>query len=372
MAKFDRYMLSQLLLFFGFFALVLVAVFWIGQAVRLFDRLIADGQSLLVFLEFTALGLPRLILMVLPLASFASAVYVMNRLSNESEITVMQAIGSSPWRLTRPVFFFGLIVAAMVAVLSHVLVPTALDRLTAREHEVNQDVTARLLTEGTFVHPSDGVTLYTREIDEDGVLNGVFLSDRRSPEARLIYTAATAYLVRGEGETSLIMIDGLAQRYTPEDGRLATTTFLDFSYDISNMVNTSPLSEQQVRALPSWLLFGDWDAIATRIGKSRDAIAEEFHSRLAQPLFSMATALFGFAVLLTAGFSRFGAWRQILAAFVVLLVLDSFRTALGEQVRTDASKWPLIYVPTLIGFALVTVLLAYSSKPGWRRRQAAP
>ena len=82
-------MLSQLLLFFGFFALVLVAVFWISRAVRLFDRLIADGQSTLVFLEFTALGLPRIILLVLPLATFAAAVYVTNRLRNESELTVM-------------------------------------------------------------------------------------------------------------------------------------------------------------------------------------------------------------------------------------------------------------------------------------------
>ena len=57
-AKFDRYMLSQLLVLFGFFSLVLVAVFWINRAVVLFDRLIGDGQTALVFLEFTALGRP--------------------------------------------------------------------------------------------------------------------------------------------------------------------------------------------------------------------------------------------------------------------------------------------------------------------------
>ena len=74
MARLDRYMLSQLLLLFGFFALVLVALFWINRAVILFDRLIGDGQSALVFLEFTALGLPKLITTVLPIAAFAGAV----------------------------------------------------------------------------------------------------------------------------------------------------------------------------------------------------------------------------------------------------------------------------------------------------------
>ena len=82
MAKFDRYMLSQLLVLFGFFSLVLVAVFWINRAVVLFDRLIGDGQTALVFLEFSALGMPKLISTVLPLSTFAAAVYVTNRLNN--------------------------------------------------------------------------------------------------------------------------------------------------------------------------------------------------------------------------------------------------------------------------------------------------
>ena len=59
MVRIDRYMLSQLLVLFGFFALVLVAVLWINRGVSLFEQLISDGQSALVFMEFTALGLPK-------------------------------------------------------------------------------------------------------------------------------------------------------------------------------------------------------------------------------------------------------------------------------------------------------------------------
>ncbi|MCP3882960.1 MAG: LptF/LptG family permease, partial [Sulfitobacter sp.] len=108
MAKFDRYMLSQFLILFSFFALILVAIFWINRAVVLFDRLIGDGQTALVFLEFTVLGLPKLITTVLPIATFAGSVYVINRMTSESELTVLQATGTSPWRLARPVFVYGL------------------------------------------------------------------------------------------------------------------------------------------------------------------------------------------------------------------------------------------------------------------------
>ena len=38
--KFDRYILSQLMVMFGFFALVLVSVYWVNNTVKVFDRLI--------------------------------------------------------------------------------------------------------------------------------------------------------------------------------------------------------------------------------------------------------------------------------------------------------------------------------------------
>ena len=104
--RFDRYMLSQLLVLFGFFALVLVAVYWVNRAVVLFDRLIADGHSAGIFLEFTVLSLPAVVALVLPMSAFAAAVYVTNRLSNDSELVVVRATGFSPWRLARPVLAF--------------------------------------------------------------------------------------------------------------------------------------------------------------------------------------------------------------------------------------------------------------------------
>ena len=98
MARFDRYLLSQFMIHFGFFALVLVMVYWVNRAVVLFDQLIANGQSATVFLEFTTLTLPNVIRIVLPVAAFASVVYVTNRLQSESELVVMQSTGYSTRR----------------------------------------------------------------------------------------------------------------------------------------------------------------------------------------------------------------------------------------------------------------------------------
>ena len=368
MARIDRYMLSQLLVMFGFFSLVLVALFWINRAVVLFDRLIGDGQSALVFLEFTALGLPKLIVTVLPIATFAASVYVTNRMSAESELTVLQAAGSGPWRLARPVFIFGLCVALMMTVLSHFLVPMAQGQLKEREVEVSQNLTARLLTEGTFLHPTDDVTFYTRAIDTDGVLRDVFLSDRRDQEEGIIYTAAEAYLTRNGEATTLIMVDGMAQRLNMVNKRLATAKFSDFSFDITPLVGSSDDINQSAAAMITPALLYNWKAIAERTGASEGDVAEELHGRFAQPLFCIVAAMIGFATLILGGFSRFGVWREAVIAFALLIAIDGTRGTLVAQVRETAALWPLVYLPSLIGAVLAITMLWQAAHPRWSRR----
>ena len=368
MARFDRYMLSQLLILFGFFSLVLVSIFWINSAVVLFDHLIGDGQTALVFLEFTALGLPRLIATVLPIATFAAAVYVTNRMTSDSELTVLQATGSSPWVLARPVLVFGVCVALFMATLSNFLVPMATAQLKEREQEIAQNVTARLLTEGTFLHPTKSVTFYTRTIDTDGVLRDVFLSDRRDAEMDIIYTAAEAYLARNGDATTLIMVDGLAQRMEQDGLRLATAKFADFSFDISSLVRSDTISKPQITNLTTPALLRSWDTVQQTAKRSAGAVSEELHSRFAQPLFCIVAALVGFSTLLISGFSRFGVWREIIIAFGLLIFLDGVRGTLSTQMVGNAALWPLLYVPSLIGAAIAGLMLLHSANPTWRAR----
>lgn len=363
MSRYDRYVLSQLLLFFGFFALVLVAVFWINRAVVLFDRLIGDGQSALVFLEFTALTLPNLIRMVLPMAAFAAAVYVTNRLNSESELTVMQATGTGPFRLARPVLVFGLIAAGMMSVLTHILMPASTSQLAIREAEVSRNVTARLLSEGSFLHPADGVTFFVRQIDRDGTLNDVFLSDRRNPAQSATYTAARAFLVREGDRANLIMVDGIAQRLNNAANMLSTTAFQDFSYDITALVRKETEAARDIRAIPTIELFTGQAQILANEKFTAGELAEELHLRFARALICVSVALIGFSSLMLGGFSRFGVWRQALVAFVLLIVLEALRGVVDGPVLDNPAAWPLIYLPTVVGLVISGIFLRFAGRP---------
>lgn len=363
MSRYDRYVLSQFLLFFGFFSLILVAVFWISRAVVLFDRLIGGGQSALVFLEFTALILPNLVRMILPISAFAAAVYFTNRLDNESELTVMQATGSSPWRLARPALYFGLVTAAMMSMLTHFLLPASINQLAVREAEVARNITAKLLSEGSFLHPAPGITFYVRKIDADGQLNDVFLSDSRDPENPVTYTGAEAFLVRDGARSSLILVDGLARQLNTENRTLATTHFSDFSYDISALISREATSARNIRAIPTLELIRDPAQVSKDDGYTAGQLTEELHLRFSRALVCVAVTLIGFSTLLLGGFSRFGVWRQALLAFVILIALETLRGVVSAPVLETPTLWPLLYLPTALGLALSAVFLQVSGRP---------
>ncbi len=369
MSRFDRYMLSQLLALFGFFSLVLVLVYWINRAVGLFDKLIGDGQSSLVFLEFSLLTLPFIIQLVMPISAFAATVYVTNRLTSESELVVMQATGFSAFRLARPVLYFGVIVAMMMMVLMHVLVPISRTMMADRSAEISENVTARFLTEGQFTHPASGITLYIREITENGELLDIFLADDRAEKTRTTYTARRAFLVKGTDGPKLVMFDGMAQSVARDGARLAVTQFADFAYDLADLITGTVRTGRGVDELATRELLRPSAAVMTETGKSRSALLFEGNNRFGQPMLATAAALIGFSALLLGAFSRFGLWRQILFAIVLLIVVQTVNTVVAAAGKQDDKGWVLAYVPALFGICIAAVLLWLSQRPRRLRKR---
>ena len=373
MQKFDRYLLAQLTVLFGFFSLVLISVYWVNRAVVLFDQLVGDGQSALVFLEFTALALPNVIRLVLPVSAFAATVYVVNRLTSESELVVVQAMGFSSYRLARPVFLFGLMVAMLVMVLNHVLVPASRAVLAERKVEIAQNITARLLTEGQFLHPAEGVTFYIRDISADGELRNVFLSDARSASQTTTYTAERALLVPGEDGPKLVMFDGLAQTLRSNGDRLFTTSFADSVYDIAGLIDPGGARALNIEALPTPALLFPTEALMKTTGETRASFLYEGHARIAQPFLAVAGALIGFSALMLGSFSRFGVWRQVLLAVFLLIVLQLLDNTMADVARRSEDAWPAVYLPPLVGVAMALAMLWISVRPGlFARRRRAP
>lgn len=365
MHRIDRYILGQMLTLFGFFALVLVSVYWINRAVSLFDSLLNDGQTALVVLEFTLLTLPYVIAVVLPVAAFAATAYGTNRLSGESELVAMQAAGLSPWRMARPVLVFGVFVGLMVAMLVHGLVPMARARLAERQTEIAENVTAQFLRPGSFQYPADGVTLFIRDIATDGRLLDLFIEDARDPADITAYTSKEALVVKGEHGPVLVLLQGMAQNIRQQGDRqpLSVTRFSEFSYDIGEMFSIRDRRGRDLRDYSTWRLLNPDAELLAATGASAPDARREAHERIAQPLVSPIAAMIGFATLLIGGFSRFGVWRQIFWAILALIAVQFLTNAVANQAGRDATLWPLLYLPAAMGAGLCLLLLWLAARP---------
>lgn len=359
--KLDLYILRQLSIIFLFFLFVFTLIFWINRAVNLFDQLISDGHSSSIILQFVLLNLPSTTTLVFPLACFAAVIFVTNRLKNDSELTVLESAGLSPWRMNKPYFIFGLISMIILAFFTTFIVPNTAKIIDEIQIEFDSSVSARLLKDGKFIHPFKGVTFYIKEIKSDGTLVNVFLHDKRNKNEFITYTATRAFLAKDDNKTVLYMENGLIQTIGTLNKELSTTEFKSIAIDLSDAINQKENNTTHLSQVSTWLLIKDRQQVAIETKASKELIGLELHNRLHRPIFCFVAAILGFSTLLMGNYSKFGFGRQItlaLSIIVVIKITESYTTKLSLQ---NSLLWPLIYFPSLIGIISSILFLNFSA-----------
>ena len=359
--KLDLYIFRQLSIIFLFFLFVFTLIFWINRAINLFDQLISDGHSSSIILQFVLLNLPSTTTLVFPLACFAAVIFVTNRLKNDSELTVLESAGLSPWRMNKPYFIFGLISMIILAFFTTFIVPNTAKIIDEIQIEFDSSVSARLLKDGKFIHPFKGVTFYIKEIKSDGTLVNVFLHDKRNKNEFITYTATRAFLAKDDNKTVLYMENGLIQTIGTLNKELSTTEFKSIAIDLSDAINQRENNTTHLSQVSTWLLIKDRQQVAIETKASKELIGLELHNRLHRPIFCFVAAILGFSTLLMGNYSKFGFGRQITLAvsiIVVIKITESYTTKLSLQ---NSLLWPLIYFPSLIGIISSILFLNFSA-----------
>lgn len=353
MGQYDRYILLQLIKLFSFFSLVLISVYWINAAVPLFGSLIADGQTVRIFLGFSLLILPQIMLMVLPVAGFIATLYIFNRMIGDSELVVLQTAGLSAVRLLRPVLMFGLLSGLLVAFVGNIVDPLARVTFNDRNLAAQEDLTGRFLREGQFLNPAPGLTVYLREITENGEFRDVFLQDRAAPGTETTYVATRALLVQSQTGPRLVMFDGVAQTLDLSDQRLTTVRFEDFTFDLAGLAGAGGVRRVDRRELPTLVLLRADPDIAEQLGLTQTAMRYTGHDRIARALFVIFAPVIAAACLMLGGFSRFGVWPQILLAVGLVIPLQMVWNAAEAAAARNLEAAPfLAYAQPLLAAVL--------------------
>ncbi|MDE2464730.1 MAG: LptF/LptG family permease, partial [Alphaproteobacteria bacterium] len=237
MPRLSHYVLRQLIGPTAFFAFVLTAVVWLSQSLRLLDLVINRGQSTPTFLYLTVLMLPDLLVIILPLAFFAGALFGLNKLNSDSELVAMTAAGYSAFQLAVPV----LLVGAMVTMLTYVntlwLMPFTQRAMEQREMDIRADIGAAILTEGTFNTPAQGLTVFIRDLSPDGQIHGILVHDNRNTSHPITYIAQSGLLAQTPRGARLIMQHGTIEQSSQRGAKLSVLKFKSYVFDLDQFAN---------------------------------------------------------------------------------------------------------------------------------------
>ena len=367
MKKLDFYILKQLFLTFVIFLFIFTIILWINRAIRLFDRIIADGHRSSVLLEFALLSVPSIASIVFPLACFATVIFVTNRLKNDAEITILYSSGLSSWRLLKPYLIFGVLSMLSLSVFTTFLAPSASKKLHEKQIELDSSVSARLLKNGKFLHPIKGVTFYVKEIKDDGTLSNIFLHDKRSEDELLTYTATHAFLAKNENKTVLYMENGLIQTFDNSRKELSTTKFKSITIDLSDSIEKRSSEKIHLSHVSTFLLLKNSQTVVELTSASRQLINLELHTRLHRSIFCLVATVLGFSTLILGNYNRLNLSKQIALAISIIVLIKIIESYTIKIFLDSFAFWLLLYLPSLLG-VMVSILFLAASNSNYRRK----
>jgi lipopolysaccharide export system permease protein len=291
-----RYMFRATMVAFLITVVSLTIVIWFTQAIRDFDLITTQRQTLFVFIGITGLIIPLLVMVIAPIALMLAAANVLGRLSSDSEIIVMNAAGVSPWRLLSPFLTAGLVVSLLVGVIAAYVSPLSLRKLQDWVAQVRADILTNIVQPGRFTTVGGNLTFHIADRRPDGLLVGIFVDDRRDPGEQSTYLAEQGEIVKNDNGSFLVLENGSIQRLEAGHRDPRIVTFDRYAFDLSKFATSPQNSVYGVRELYIWELMWPRPDDA-RYAKEGAQYRSELYDRLAAPLYPLAFAILTYLFL---------------------------------------------------------------------------
>lgn len=296
MRSIGRYMFRTTI---GAFLIILVSltiVIWFTQAMRDFDLITSQRQTLFVFVGITGLIIPLLVMMIAPIALVMAVAHVLNKLGSDSEIIVMNAAGVSPWRLLAPFLFAAVTVSVLVAAIAAYVSPRSLRELREWAAQVRADILTNIVQPGRFTTIGGNLTFHIADRRSNGLLIGIFVDDRRDPNEHATYLAEQGEIVKNDNGSFLVLQGGSIQRIEAGQRDPRIVTFDRYAFDLSKFTGSQQNVIYTVREKYLWELLWPRRDEALYVAQP-DQYRSELSDRLAAPLYPFAFVILAYAFL---------------------------------------------------------------------------
>jgi LPS export ABC transporter permease LptG len=390
----DRYVIRELITPFCFGGALFTFFLVIDRIYHLTDLVITKGVPFHLVIQLLAFMLPSFLAHTLPMALLVAVLLAGGRLAGDLEIIAFKAAGVSTLRLFRPVAMVAVVVMAVTAVLTLVVIPLANFEFQRQLFRILQARATSGLAERVFNPTFGDVIVYVEDVSASQVaLRGLLVSDERDAKISRIITAREGRLLTDEENRriTLRLINGAvseadvlpaapavpAATSTPPAGGAASASryrLTNFSiYDMSLSVDSPLRSTARTEKPEKDLSMG---ALTTRLEElqgnrqGRAPFLVEWHKRLAFPLAAVVFAIVAFPLAVRS--HRGGRSIALVASLAILVAYYLVLTSLeGSALRLRVPVWVAVWAPNALFAALGGVLMLATTQE-WRVPQMRP
>ncbi len=358
---FDRYLMRNLLWAGAFTALSLACVIMLTQSLRFLELIINSGASSFSFIVLTFLAMPRFFEVILPIALMISTVFIYNRMSADSEISVMRATGFSPMRLSRPAFSIAIVTTSIIFLITAWIAPVSLSKMQTMRVTIKAQYSNMLLKEGVFNAIGKDLTVYIHKRGKEGELQGLMIHDsRKDLKFPVTVMAKRGVIVSDKEGQQVIVYDGSRQEFDPATGALNRLDFDRYSLDLPE---AGPVRQRWRE--PDERTFIELLNPDKQVRGNPKALHDfkiEAHRRVVSPFLAITFTAVSLCCLLLGAADRRGLSLRITAAAASIIVLQGLYLVSYNLAKEGTVGLVLMYALTFVPMLCAIYLLSDKSE----------
>lgn len=312
---------------------ILLSLVWLLQSVRFLDFVINKGLGVNTFLHLTLLMVPKLLIIILPLAAFAGMIAAGRRWLEDSELTVQMATGRSRLNVATPALMVAVIAVAVGYINSLWVMPVSNEAFKTMQYELRTMNGNLLLEEGSF-NQLGNLMIYLNKRTGTASMQGLLVHDTRNPQRPSTWIAREGRVEPGpDGSPRIILTEGIQQQISsdaagnPGSGKVEVLSFAEHTLDLGRSMGTEAL-EPRMRDKEEFFLPELLETARTD-PQHRNELLTEANRRLLWPLTPLPLMALAAGLMLQRPQRNRGSLRRMAPAVTLAVVYYGFLLA-GE------------------------------------------
>ncbi len=298
MSKFNIYIFKEILLNFLLLATLLTGILWLGQGLRHIDLLTSDNISLVSYLSYILMLIPKITTLTIPIALFLTVLVIINRIRTDSELLILWASGESNSSvLLKPILLISFLIFFIHLFITILITPYSLNEIRQKIIEIRSSgINSSILQERKFISPTDKLTIFIQEREGNEIYN-LLIHDHKNKDKPLTYISQKGKFI-SDGNTKILRLyTGNIQIFSKSDQRISEIEFDTYDLDLSPYSKVESKHRYADELFTNEIFYNLKGKSLKKLNNYERQQFAEIHNRIISPLYLICLSILPLLIL---------------------------------------------------------------------------